>query len=172
MKNEILNEERGSLFPGNNWQLSTDIRLVKGASEEFNRRLIESGWKEDEASSLEMAFEETLINAIVHGNLEIKEKSDDESWYSAALKVQAGDRALNHKKVYVSIDVTTDAVSVTVRDEGNGFDWKKLDSEPSEETLLKPSGRGNLYMKLFFDSVEYNEKGNEVTLRKKKSEES
>ena len=52
-----------------------------------------------------------------------------------------------------------------IRDDGGGFDWRKLPAvEP--ENLLAFNGRGIFLTKIYFDEVTFNDTGNEVTLRK------
>ena len=55
---------------------------------------------------------------------------------------------------------------VTIRDEGKGFDWRALPAVVPEN-LLAFNGRGIFLTKIYFDDVEYNEAGNQVTLRKR-----
>jgi len=152
-------------FKGNQWELPTDIDLVNKASEELERRLIEAGWGDD-AYPLVTSFSEALINAIVHGNLEIKEKSETESWREAALRVQK--EKPSTKKVFVILNVTPEEVAINIRDEGNGFAVKEIIDPTSNDGISKTSGRGFLFMHQDFDSVEHNEKGNEVTMKKTK----
>lgn len=164
MSKETLEKNKPEdYFKGNEWQLPTDIRIVNSAADEFRKRLLVLKWKEEDINWLEATFREALINAITHGNLGIKEKSEDESWQNVALREQA--KSKGEKSVYVRLDITSDKIILVVRDEGSGFDWKKQLDSASENTA-KTSGRGATYMKMFFDSVSYNEAGNEVILIK------
>lgn len=157
--------EARDYFKGNEWQLPTDIRIVDSAAEAFRKKLKEMIWKEEDINWLEATFREVLINAIVHGNLNISEKSEGENWQTAALKEQASSEI--EAPVYVKLDLTPDKIVIVIRDEGGGFDWKKQ-LESVGENVTKTSGRGSAYMKMFFDSVTYNEAGNEVTLSKER----
>lgn len=159
-------ETLDSPLVGNEWKLPTDIAWVEKASVEFTKRLQDAGWAAEDAGVLDLGFREALINAIVHGNLGIKEgeKLEGENWQTAVLRKQGGQKS--PKSVFVKLDITPRHVAVTVRDEGDGYDWKSFDSL-REEKRLESSGRGLLFMG-FFDSTERNEKGNEVTLTKNK----
>ena len=152
-------------FEGNQWELPTDIGLVDKAEERFKLRLLEIGWEED-ADWLATSFGEALINAIVHGNLGVKEKPEAESWRQTALRVQQ--EKPSAKKVFVSFSITPERISVTIRDEGDGFVVNEIIDPTKPEVILKPSGRGFPFMRTFFDSVVHNEKGNEVTMEKTK----
>lgn len=166
MKNEALEQEGPiNYWGGNEWQLPSDIRIMHLTTEKFRKRLTDLGWKEEEVDWLTATFGEVLINAIVHGNLNIQEKPEDESWKDAALRKQKEDKI--NKFIHVKLDLTPDKIVIVVRDEGGGFDWKKqINSE--DEDPLKTSGRGLLYMKTYFNQFSYNEAGNEVTLVKER----
>ena len=166
MKKEVLKPEKKiNYFEGNEWQLPPDIGIVGSAVDEFRRRLADLKWEEEDIDWLTATFEEVLVNAIVHGSLNIKEKSEEESWRTAALREQ--EKGGNKKPVHVKLDLTPDKITIIVRDEGEGFDWRKQ-FESEGEDLTKTSGRGMLYMKMNFDSFSYNEKGNEVTMIKER----
>lgn len=157
--------ENHDCFSGNQWELPTDIGLIEEAKNQLKNKLIDAGWEED-ADWLATSFSEALINSIVHGNLEIKEKSETEDWLEAATRVQR--ERPTSKKVFVSFNITPEQISITVRDEGNGFKFNDIMNPTSSEGVQKSSGRGFLFMRHFFDSVVHNEKGNEVTMTKTK----
>src|SRR3989339_393891 len=161
-------EQKDGALVGNKWILPTDMNIVSRAEEEFGKRLVATGWTNDEINWLRVAFREALINAIVHGNLSIKDKLETQDWAEAA------DAVLNAqptgKKVFVKLDISPYRIEVVVRDEGKGFDYTKV-ADPTEGTaVLESSGRGMLFMKTFFDSITYNGVGNEVTMVKIKSD--
>lgn len=117
-----------------------------------------------------IALEEAMSNALYHGNLEVDSKlreEDLEAYYELA-----GERRFSEpyasRKIHITETLTEDAATFTIRDEGPGFDTSKLDQGADENNLEKLSGRGLLMMKSFMDEVIYNDKGNEVTLVKRK----
>ncbi|MEO6693736.1 MAG: ATP-binding protein [Ignavibacteria bacterium] len=97
--------------------------------------------------NLQIACSEALINAIVHGN-----KEDE------------------NKKVYTEIEYDTENLTVRIKDEGGGFDIKKLPDPTSDENILKESGRGIYIMKSLVDEFECHSAagGTEFTLVVKK----
>jgi serine/threonine-protein kinase RsbW len=106
------------------------------------------GFNEDDASWIELAVHEAVINAITHGN-----------------------RSAEDKKVDVRFETEQDALVVVVRDYGAGFDPAKLPDPTSADNLLNPSGRGIFYMRTFMDEVEYSahpEGGSVVRMKKYK----
>ena len=106
------------------------------------------GFDEDDASWIELAVHEAVINAITHGN-----KSSDE------------------KQVDVRFVTEQEALTVYVRDRGEGFDPSQLPDPTSADNLLNPSGRGIFYMRTFMDEVEHSihpDGGSVVRLTKNK----
>ncbi len=81
---------------------------------------------------LMVSVTEAANNAIIHGN-----KMDEE------------------KKVRLTCEVSPRWLVVTVTDEGNGFDLKKIGSPLEKKNLMKESGRGIFLMKTLMDKVEY-----------------
>jgi serine/threonine-protein kinase RsbW len=93
---------------------------------------------------IEMALREALANAIVHGN-----QQD------------------SHKCVYVACRCTTDGeVSITVQDEGQGFDADLIADPTTPENRLLTQGRGIYLMKTLMDEVRFEQRGAVVFMRK------
>lgn len=90
-----------------------------------------------------LALEEALVNAIKHGN-----GMDP------------------NKKVHIECRANRERIWIRIRDEGQGFDINALPDPTLEENLEKPSGRGVLLMREFMNKVEYNDRGNCVTMEK------
>ena len=93
--------------------------------------------------SIRLCLEEALINAITHGN-----KRD------AA------------KKVSVQWTVSLKKIRVCIRDEGAGFQYRRVPSPVKKERLLFQSGRGLFIIKKMMDEVTFNRKGNAITFSK------
>jgi serine/threonine-protein kinase RsbW len=101
--------------------------------------------KEDSERDIEMALREALANAIVHGNQEDP-----------------------HKRVHVTCRCTTDGeVSMTVQDEGQGFDSNAVLDPTTPENRLVKHGRGIYLMKTLMDEVRFERGGAVVSMRKK-----
>lgn len=108
--------------------------------------LLESeGFSARDVFGVRLALEEALVNAIKHGNQMREDKSVTVEWI-----------------------VTTDDVTISIEDEGPGFRPEEVPDPTAEENLEKPGGRGIMLMRSFMTSVEYNERGNRVTLVKRK----
>jgi len=95
----------------------------------FELELLEILQQNTELSShqineLSLAVIEAVGNAIRHGN-----KFDKSKYVTILIKI--------YKKI----------ISITVKDEGEGFDINKVDDPTKPENLLKTSGRGIYIMK-------------------------
>jgi serine/threonine-protein kinase RsbW len=65
-----------------------------------------------------------------------------------------------------------DKLSISVRDQGNGFKAEEIPNPLDTDNLLKPSGRGIFYIRTFMDEVEFrplSQGGMEVYMVKKVS---
>ncbi|MBU2644081.1 response regulator [bacterium] len=125
-----------------------------------------------EIQSLQISLIEALSNAVFHGNLEIpssiKTKDDINSFntFQALARERNGQAPYNTRKVFIRSMVEPDKISFVIRDEGVGFDYRKLPDPLDPESFLEPSGRGLLMIRSFCDDVTWNETGNEITLVK------
>lgn len=120
-----------------------DLELVQMVLEEAMARL-DVGQKV--SYEVGMAVREAVVNAIEHGN-----------------------RSIPEKKVRVALDVGRGEVVVKVRDQGEGFDPETVSDPRAPLNLLRPGGRGILFMREFMDQIDYTfglNGGTEVTLRK------
>jgi len=121
-----------------------------------------------------LALEEALRNAVHHGNLELSSELRDmfdEDLFNKAIDDRRRLAPYCDRKVYVKVKIAPGEVTFVVRDDGDGFDPSKVPDPTSEEGLEAVSGRGILLMHSLMDKVTFNEKGNEVTLVKRKAEE-
>jgi CheY-like chemotaxis protein/anti-sigma regulatory factor (Ser/Thr protein kinase) len=113
-----------------------------------------------------IALEEALLNACLHGNLELDSTLREQE--GTAFEETADDRSARHpwqdRKVTVSAAFTRQQAKIEVSDEGSGFNPQSLPDPTDPENLLKPHGRGVMMMRLFMDEILWNEEGNQVTL--------
>jgi serine/threonine-protein kinase RsbW len=94
---------------------------------------------------IDMALREALLNAVIHGNQEDA-----------------------RKRVTVACRCTTDGeVSVTVQDEGQGFDSGIVPDPTVSENRLHTYGRGIYLMKTLMDEVSFDQGGAVVYMRKR-----
>src|ERR1041385_8005293 len=72
------------------------------------------------------------------------------------------------RPVPLSARLPRDHAEFTVRDEGPGFDVSTLPDPRDPANLEKASGRGVMLIRTFMDEVRYNDKGNQVTMTKRR----
>ena len=68
------------------------------------------------------------------------------------------------QKILVEANCTPEFVILSIEDEGLGFDWQKLKKLPMAD-YTATSGRGISLCKCYASKVEFNAKGNRVTLQ-------
>jgi CheY-like chemotaxis protein/anti-sigma regulatory factor (Ser/Thr protein kinase) len=113
-----------------------------------------------------VAMREALVNAIVHGNLEVSSSllDEDASAFSALVEQRRRERPYRDRRVHVVARETRTEAIYVVRDEGPGFDPRGLPDPTDLANLEKPSGRGLMLIRTFMDEVRHNEKGNEIRM--------
>lgn len=123
--------------------------------------------------NLQMSLSELLNNALEHGNLEIsyEEKTKwmmENGEIISLINQKRQDPKYKDRKIAISYILNQDFCSFTIRDDGNGFDWRKF-TEKKEESPdtenLELHGRGIALSSEMIGHLEYNEKGNQVTLK-------
>ncbi len=105
--------------------------------------LEQQAWADHDVFAVHLAVEEALVNAIKHGNRKDPAKSVD-----------------------VHCRMAQDRIEIQITDEGDGFDPDTVPDPTDEENLEIPSGRGLMLMRCYMTSVEFNSKGNSVTMVK------
>lgn len=115
---------------------------------------------------LGVALEEALLNALIHGNLEVSSelRHDDDGSFERLIDERRAQHPYCTRKLRVTCRVDRSEVSFCIRDEGPGFDPSTIPDPTDPQNLLTPSGRGLLLMRAFVDRVEHNATGNEITL--------
>jgi serine/threonine-protein kinase RsbW len=118
------------------WTVQLDVEsrfeALKEVHEAVTRVTSAAGLDHDATDNVDVAVRESVVNAMKHGN---------------------GMEPARH--VHVCFVVDDDALEVTVTDEGQGFDPASLPDPCDEANLLKPDGRGMLFMKMFMDEVAF-----------------
>jgi serine/threonine-protein kinase RsbW len=128
--------------------IESKIEFVDMVSSVVKSVSTKMGFEEDDTNWIELAIHEAVINAITHGNKHAEDKQVD-----------------------VKFVLEPEALTVYVRDRGEGFDPNQLPDPTDADNLLKPSGRGIFYMRTFMDEVEHSshpEGGSVVRLTKRK----
>lgn len=123
--------------------IPSDTSEARRVQDEIERGLAALRATEQEIFSVRLALEEALVNAIKHGN--------------------QMDRA---KKVFIRHRMVDDRLEVQITDEGPGFDPADVPDPTDIENLDRPCGRGLMLMRHYMTQVDYNERGNSVSMMK------
>jgi len=152
--------------------LESDENLIPSVIARLELPLVELDlYDEGERMQIAMALDESLLNAIVHGNLEVSSdlrEIDDGESYAAMVKQRKTEEPYCSRRVMVSLRATTKEASITIRDEGPGFDRSNLIDPTDPDNLELFGGRGLMLINAFVDEVIHNDAGNEITLIKRK----
>jgi len=116
-----------------------------------------------------LGLQELLTNAVEHGNLGISYADKtrlllENRWVDEVERRQSLP-GCGQRTVTVTLERDAAGINLTIRDEGDGFEWRKyLDFDP--ERAFDPHGRGIAMARMMsFDSLEYQGNGNTVVLR-------
>jgi serine/threonine-protein kinase RsbW len=115
-----------------------NLRIVEKAIDEISTEL---GMKQDNYGKILVSTLEAVNNAIVHGN-----------------------KAIESKIVEIEFSYGRKILKVSVSDEGPGFKPKEVPDPTKPENIENLSGRGVFLMSRLADEIEFNERGNKVTM--------
>ncbi len=136
LRTRVSAEKKEIVLPSRIESIEKAATLVAGA-------VTEAGVDEGALFGIDLAVREAVANAVKHGNLL------DET-----------------KRVRISFETTPERFEITIRDEGEGFDFEHLPDPTDPANLLKASGRGAFLMRSFMDEVRWQEGGSVVTMTK------
>lgn len=137
---EIIRDMRESI----EFELPSAISLMHIVLEYLMKRAEKLGVCKPDQSNLFVALDEAFVNAVKHGN-----KFDAK------------------KLIRIAAEVSKAEARFTIEDEGDGFDVKNIPDPLDPENLFKTSGRGVLFIYNIMDEVQYNDRGNRLTMVKK-----
>jgi anti-sigma regulatory factor (Ser/Thr protein kinase)/nucleoid DNA-binding protein len=136
-----------------NIHLPTDEPSIEKVIDTVHKLLESSGLNEEGQVAMSAAFREAVVNAAQHGN---KYKRD--------------------RKIEVQYLLDSEKITAVVKDQGNGFDHGKFVKSGSTRDAISAArerhqqgrmgGLGIMLMLRCCDRLEYNEKGNQLTLTK------
>ncbi|MEI0445740.1 ATP-binding protein [Brachyspira intermedia] len=127
-------------------KIPSDRLLVPKISNDFLHFLHSNGVKECDA--FQIAFEEALTNAIIHGN------NND-----------------YNKNVSMYFYIDDERIKVVIEDEGDGFDYfsAMICLTESQDNIYKDSGRGIFLISLYTDDFYFENNGRRIVIIKNRS---
>jgi len=123
--------------------IPSDTAEARRVQEAIEGMLRQRAASDQEVFSVRLALEEALVNAIKHGN--------------------QMDRA---KSVHVCYRLLPDRFEIHITDQGQGFDPNEVPDPTAVENLERPCGRGLMLMRHYMSEVQYNDRGNSVSMVK------
>lgn len=105
--------------------------------------MAEAGFSEKECFGMRLSLEESIVNAVKHGN--------------------QGDPA---KAVFIRFALSSRQVTAEIEDQGPGFNPDTVPDPLAPENIERPGGRGVFLMRHYMTHVSFNARGNCVTLCK------
>jgi len=123
------------------------LESVDAAEGEILKAAGHAGFGEDDLHQIGMAVRECMVNAVVHGN-----------------------RYNRNKRVRVKVLSGPQELTVSITDQGEGFELHEVPDPLHDNNLLRHSGRGLFLMSAFMDKVDVRKakpQGTEVVLVKK-----
>jgi serine/threonine-protein kinase RsbW len=125
-------------------ELPSDISLMSSVLQFLIDRVSKLGVINPDRSNLFVALDEAFVNAVKHGN-----------------------RHDLTKHIRIKADLSAQEARFTVEDEGEGFNVQEIPDPCDPENLFKNSGRGVLLIYNIMDEVQYNSRGNRLTMVKR-----
>jgi serine/threonine-protein kinase RsbW len=133
------------------WQCDRVIPSHAAAARRMLAEVLENlkqhGWSEHDIFAVELAMHEALANALVHGNREDPQK-----------------------EITVRCRLSSTVLHAEIADQGEGFDPATVPNPADPRHLAQPRGRGIMLMRAFMCRVEYNQRGNQVILEKRRTD--
>lgn len=125
------------------WTASADFPSRLGAHMPFLEEVLASaaglGWEGRDYFGVQMTLEETLTNAIRHGN-----------------------HCDERKRVSAECRLSGDRFWLAVEDEGEGFDLSAVRDCRHDDNLQATGGRGMLLIHAYMADVAFNDRGNRI----------
>ncbi len=122
--------------------IPSDLEAARRVQEEIEAA-VKLFFTEGDAFAVKMAVEESLVNAIKHGNQMDRKKS-----------------------VVVVLEITPEAIAVCITDEGAGFNPDDVPDPTAPENLERPCGRGLLLIRYYMSDVTFRNSGRTIVLTK------
>jgi serine/threonine-protein kinase RsbW len=124
--------------------MSADIRSIAPVLAWVMRLVGELGYPAEKDFEIELALQEALANAVMHGC-----KADPT------------------KKIKCHVSADKDrGILIVVRDPGPGFDMAAIQSPTERQNLYSEHGRGIYLINQLMDEVKYERNGSEIQMRK------
>jgi len=152
------------------YKIPVDPSIINPIAYHLAKDLVPSGLcNNTTAGNITLALQESLTNAMFHGNLEIPSLIREESGvrgYNIEIEKKKDDERFRNRIVTITYELTCEYAEYIVEDEGPGFDFYSLPDARDPENFFKNSGRGLLLIRIHMDEVGWTGRGNVIRMRK------
>lgn len=119
-----------------------------------------------------VAIQESLINAMFHGNLELSSAQVQAARrdlhtgeFSKLVQQRSQEKPFDKREILVLVDIRPTMAQFIVRDEGRGFNVKQLPAVDDLDNISSPKvGRGLTLIGQLMDRIEFNSSGTEIRM--------
>ncbi len=122
--------------------INSDKRELKKAEAFLNLFFEENNLSKRNFNKVLLCLSEAVLNSIDHGN-----QNDTE------------------KRVAIQADCQNELINITIRDEGNGFDYENIEDPTKDKNIRNESGRGIHIIKSFSKELNFKEKGKSIQFK-------
>ena len=122
--------------------LALDWDRARTAQEDILAAAKHQGFAESSLFAVRLALEEAVANAYKHGNKEHPDKTVTIAW-----------------------DITPHTITISIEDQGDGFDPNTLPDPTSPEYIERPHGRGVMLIRAYMTSVHYENHGRKLIMQ-------
>ena len=161
-----------SIYKKNIYKLPVDPEIINPLSVQLTKDLVLANiCNKTTAENITMALRETISNSMFHGSLGVSSDIRDKEGikgFNQEIEKRLEDPKFKDETVQISYELTSDYVEYIIDDNGDGFDHRSLPDPRDPENFFKNSGRGLLIIRVHMDEVSWNEKGNQIRLKKYK----
>ena len=129
------------VISGNTIKIPTDLKYLTDVDDFIEGFLRDCGAEESVVADIAISVSELVNNAVAHGS-----------------------RYAPDQPIIITIDKMNGAVTITVSDQGTGFNPDDIADPLADENLLKEAGRGIFIVRSLMDAVDINASGQGTTV--------
>ena len=124
-------------------EIPSKVMYIKKVSHEILGHLQHFNIDKSIQFDVRLAVEEAVRNSIEHGHFHDEELP-----------------------IAILYTVDKEKIKIRIEDKGEGFDIEKIPDPRTKDNIMRGGGRGVFLIHKLMDKVEYNKKGNKVTITK------
>ena len=124
-------------------EIPSKLEIIPKFVSNLTKRINALNISENDLFNIKLSLEEALVNAVKYGNK-----------FNPQLFVE------------LVLEANIDSLTIRIKDQGEGFDFRKVLDPTREENIEKISGRGIFLIKSLMDKVEFLDDGSQIIMVK------